>query len=300
MRKLNIYYLLVILSYGLITACSVNSTEVKTSSSMIRTVGIGENAMPIEKGSFTLEFFNERATTVDIITETYSYTEDELEITEHDTYGANVSDNLRYFGFNTRIGFDNYTEAKLGVFAGSIEDGHKRVTDYNSDGHDYSSYTTYSTDINGFHVGIKRLLTNYNEPHRVSLYLDGKYLKMYSDDIAKKYDGSSMEAKFAVIYGYLPDPETRTFPSIAIYSSVANTEREQTIDGIPLKKQPQAVGAEANLTLDIFRLYTIFSLGVEKELVDESTDDLNVYFGMKVGLQFNRLKHKKTTFKNFD
>ena len=289
MKKLNIYYLLVILSYGLITGCSINSTEVKTSSSLIRTVGIGENAMPIEKGSFTLEFFNERATTVDIITETYSYTEDEFGATEHDTYGATVSDDLRYFGFNTRIGFDNYTEAKLGVFAGSIEAGHKRVTDIDSEGYNNSSYTTYSTQINGFHAGIKRLLTNYNEPHRVSLYLDGKYLRMSSDDVAKKYDGSSMEAKFAVIYGYLPDPEKRTFPSIALYSSVASTEREQTIEGIPLKKQPQAIGAEANLTLDIYRVYTIFSLGVEKELVDKSTDDLNAYFGMKFGFHFNQI-----------
>jgi hypothetical protein len=290
MKKLKIYYLLTSLSIILFTGCSLNYTEVKSSSSLVRTVGIGENAMPIEKGSFALEFFNEEATTVDVITETYTHTGDIFEEDEQNIYGGVASDALRYYGFNARIGFDNYTEAKIGVFAGSIEGGHKRVVDYDNQGNDFSSYAEYNTNINGFHVGLKRLLTGYDEPHRISLYLEGRYLKTYSDGFSDKYDGTIMEAKLALIYGYLPNPDKRSFPSIAFYSNVANTEREETIEGIPLKKQPQAIGAEVNYSIDMYGVYTIISLGAEKEIVEKATDDINIYFGMKVGLHFNQLK----------
>ena len=36
--------------------------------------------------------------------------------------------------------------------------------------------------------------------------------------------------------------------------------------------------------------YMVFA-GLEKEIADKVTDDINSFVGMKVGLQFNRLKH---------
>ena len=293
MKKHKYLFLFTTISVLFFTGCSMNYTEIKSSSSMIRTVGIGENAMPIEKGSFTLEFFNEEATTVDVITETYSYSGDNFEEGEHNIYGGVSSDALRYYGFDTRIGFDNYTEFKIGIFTGSIDGGDKNVVNYDEHGNNNSYNVDYDTSISGVQVGLKRLLTEYNDPHRLSLYVEGRYLTTYSDGVSEKYDGKSMEGKLSLIYGYLANPDTRSFPSIAVYSSLANTEREATIDGIALEKQPQAIGVEANYSIDMYRVYTIISLGAEKEILEKATDDINVYFGIKLGLHFNQLSDQK-------
>lgn len=280
MKEGKIIFLLTILAIILFTGCSSNTTQrTLRSSSMLRTVGVGENSMPIDGGSFTLELFNDEATSIDMITETHivhtgeNAPEDELTIT-----GERVNDYCRYYGLNARYGIDNYTEGKIGVFIGSIKNGYKSQND------DPNLYTSLA----GFRFGLKRLLTHYDSPNRLSIFAEGKYFTTSSEDYADKYDGSIIEFKSALIYGYLADPSKRNFPSVSLYYSLANTKRDETIIGVSRKHQPQAIGVESNYSVDMGPVYYMVFVGMEKEIADITNNEMNAFFGMKVGIHFNR------------
>lgn len=292
MKRLLLLSLLVIISLVMFTGCSLFTEDRVSSSTMLRTVGIGESAMPIEAGSFAIEFFNDEATTVDAITETSLYSGNIFEPNDYYVSGGVVSKDCRYYGVNSRFGVANHTEGKIGFFGGSIENGYSSYDYYDENGQTNTNKMDFYTSIAGFQLGLKRLLTDYNNPHRLSLYVDGKYFTTSSENPSDKYDGENIEVKSAIIYGYLPNPALRNFPSLALYYSLSNTKRLETIPGVPLKKQPQAVGIEANYSLDMGPLYSIFSLGIEKEIADKASDDLNPYFGFKLGLHFNQLKSR--------
>ena len=287
MKNSRFLILLVIFSSLLFSACSTLSQRtVSETSSMIRTVGIGENSMPIDEGSYTLEFFNDEAIAVDMINETFIiyYGENSPE-NEHYISGKKTNQTLRTYGFNLRYGIDKYTELKLGYLTGEIKNG------YSSPSPNSNTINKSYTSLTGIQLGLKRLLTEYNNPHRLSLYADGKYFITSSESVADKYDGSNLEVKSALIYGYLSNPDIRSFPSIALYYSLAKTKRDNTIEGIPLKQEIRAYGLETNYTINMGPLYPIFSLGVEKDVDDsEIFDDLNYYFGVKLGLYFHRHK----------
>lgn len=287
MKKLLKISLLIGFSVLLFTGCSSNTNVVTNTrtSTMLRTVGVGENSMPIESGSYAFEFFTDEATSLNMISETFiTYTGENAPEDEHYASGVNVKEYCRYYGFNARYGISNYTEGKIGFYTGSFKSGYSGSTDY------YYSKDEFYTTIMGVHLGLKRLLTNYNSPHRLSIYGEGKYFTISSEDFADKYDGNVLEVKSALIYGYLPDPVTRNFPSISLYYSLANTKRDETVLGLPLKKQPQAVGLEANFSVDMGPVYYLAFVGMEKEIADKVTNELNTFFGMKVGLHFNKLK----------
>lgn len=282
--------ILTITAIMLLTGCTF-SRVASGSSVMVRTVGVGENSMPIDGKSFAFEFFSDPATSVDAIKKIYHLdVEDGVEEIEHLLSGRILSKNGRNYGFNLRYGIDNYTEVKVGIFGGSV---------HSKKGESYES--RYNTSFAGYQLGVKRLLVNYDNPHRVSLYAQGKYFKTSSttfrdysftpsEGFVDKYDGRNIEAKFALIYGYLPDPVIKNYPSVSLYYSLANTKRDETILGIPLKKSPNAMGLEANYSFDLKRLYYMLYVGTEKELVDKATGSLNSFFGVKVGIYFNRLK----------
>ena len=127
MKKNKLLILLVIFSSLLFTGCSSTLTNraVSLTSTMIRTVGIGENSMPIDKGSFTLEYFNDEAISVDLINETFvHYYGENAPENEHYISGKKTNDALRCYGFNVRYGIDNSTELKLGFLTGKIENGY--------------------------------------------------------------------------------------------------------------------------------------------------------------------------------
>ena len=134
------------------------------------------------------------------------------------------------------------------------------------------------------------MLSKYNEPQRLSLYLDGKYTSTSSRDAVSKYDGYVIEVKSALIYGYLAEPNKRTLPSLALYYSRAYTNRDETIPGIPLKNQTQAMGLEINVNVNLKHLYYLVALGIEKNLLENNAASLNSYFGVKLGINFNRKK----------
>lgn len=304
MKKSCILIMFTIFSLFLITACTGNTVTKRTSlkaSSMIRSIGIGENAMPIEAESFAIEFFNDEGISVDRIDEkVVSYTGtpvpgEELPEDEYSLTGRTSDKDFRSFGFNGRYGFDDYTELKVGFFTGSVKNGYSRSSSTVSNEYNESSTSgglgaKYYTSILGTQFALKQLLLDYNTPQRLSLYLNGRYTSTKSRDTVSRYDGNVIEVKSALIYGYLVDPLKRTFPSLALYYSRAYTYRDETIPGIPLKNQIEAVGLEANISVDLKHLYYLIYLGVEKDLAEDNDSGLNGFFGVKLGINFNRKK----------
>lgn len=300
MRKLNMLLLFTVLNLFLVTAYASNlsntsklssniTKRVKSqSSSMIRTMGVGENAMPIEEGSFTVEFFADQAISVDKINETtVIYTgepeaDEELPEDEYSLTACDTNKDLGNFGFNARYGLNNYTEFKIGIFGGSVKNGSQKSIPYGI------FKKAYFTNFSGYQFGLKQLLTDYNSPHRISLFAEAKLFTTSSKDAVAKYDGEIFEFKSALIYGYLENPGKRNFPSFSLYYSHANTKRDETIAPLPLKTQPKAIGLEANYNLDSGRFYCLFSLGAEKELGENNADSINTFWGLKLGVNFNR------------
>lgn len=286
MKKLQFLFLLSILAITLISGCAA---EKISSSSMIRTIGVGESAMPIEGGSFATEFFQNEATTIDVISATnpYDWSEPENNLPMS---GGKLSKRTDYSGFNFRFGFDNYTELKIGFFSGDVETGSQKFDVIDQDGNYFTRNTKFNTRFDGVQLGLKRLLTDYSNPQRVSLYLDGRYLVTKSEGIAGRYDGNNLEFKSALIFSYLKDPSFRTFPSFSLYYSLANTNRDYTITGIPAKRHPQAVGAEINVNLAYRALYANIAGGLEKEIDDKNSDNVEPYIKTTIGFKIKKNK----------
>lgn len=287
MKTLNVLFLLAIFSVVLFAGCATTRVS---SSAMIRTMGIGESAVPIEKNSFAIELFNDKSTTIDVISATNPFDWQDLE-SNHAMSGGKVSHHCRHYGFNLRFGLKKHTEIKLGFLKGSITNGNEEINAIDEDGNYLIRKTKFNSDFVGGQFGIKHLLTDYANPGRISLYLDGKHFITYSDGLAWDYDGRTIELKPALIFGYLKDPASRNFPSFSFYYSLANTNRDKTLRGIPANKNSQAIGAEANLNLAYGVMYTNLAFGVEKEIGHKATDEIRRYFGAKIGFHFKQKKN---------
>lgn len=286
MKKTIILFLLTIFSIVLFTGCT---TVNKVSSSyMVRSSGIGETAVPIGNHGFAVELFNDKATSIDVI----SVNKFQLGTEQFGEYyitSGKESQRDRYYGGNFRFGFGNYTELKLGLFQGSIYESPVDIDLLDESGNILSLYQERYTSFGGGHIGLKRLLTHHTNPHKLSLYVEGKRIRTETDGLAGKYDGINTEFKTALIYGYLRDTSSRNFPSLALFHSLANTQRSNTVDGIKANKHPQAIGAEINLNLALRMVYANLSTGIEKEIGhNKATDEIKPYFGVKFGVHFNR------------
>lgn len=282
MKKLTVLFLLTILGVVFFTGCSVDKTA---SSTMVRTLGIGETAMPMEAKSFGIEFVNERITAVDVISQ---HTRPGFIFSETTVSGtSSLKEHGRVSGFTLRVGLDDYTEIMGGVLDGSITDGYDRQTLVDEDGDSYQSTVDLNTIVRGYRLGFKRLLTNYQSPHIVSLFALGNQLNHYS--VLSRYNAKNFELKTALIYGYLPNAQRRNLPSLALFYTLANTNRKESIPSITKSKRPQAVGAEANVNLDLGPLNLNFAAGLEKEIAYASSNSgIKPYFGLKAGLILNR------------
>lgn len=287
MKKLNIVLIFTIFSLILITGCSSGKMH---SSVMSRTVGIGESALPIERGSFSIETFAENATNVDVISRIdlqywADIGTDELLI------DTNLNTESKFVGINGRYGFDNYTEVQIGLFIGETENSYNLLLNVNGDEEIYYDESSLNSTFSGGHIGIKRLLTDYNNPTRLSLYLEAREIHFTnSRDSMSKYNGRNTEFKSALILGYLDDPSSRNLPSVSLFYSLANTSRKSSISGLSADKHPQAIGAEANFNLAMGAIYANVSTGLEKEIVDKATDDLVYYSDFRIGFHFLRTK----------
>lgn len=276
MKKLNALLLVMIFAVMFLTGCGSNKIN-KTS--MLRTTGVCESALPIEQGSFAIETFLGTAASVDIYS---SVSSKELSALRREQFPSRSKSkgSAKVFGFNGRYGINNSTEVKIGFLA-SVPELDLIMSNSND----------RSTNFTGFEIGVKRLLTDYSNPVRLSLYLEGKRLNSSTkNELGDKYDGKSAEFKSAIICGYLEDPTHRTFPSVSLYYSLANASRNESIPNLPYKKQPQAIGIEANFNIDLAHLYANISAGLEKEFADKATNSFIPYAEIKLGLNLLRNK----------
>lgn len=283
MKKIKWLFIFIVFNVVIFTGCSNNDPA--SSSYMVRSAGLGETALPLAHKEFAFEIFNDKITTLDIIS--VNRVKDGPEEYE-DTYitSGKVSVRDRFYGVNFRLGYGNYTEIKLGLFQGSIFEIGRRFNVVDESNNLITLYQERYTPIKGAHLGLKRLLTHQTNPHKISLYLEGKRIITDTPSYAFIYDGRNLEFKSALIYGYLKNISSRNFPSLAIYHSIANTERKNSVSGISKKKHPQAIGGEVNLNLAYGMVYANISTGIEKEISYKSTDKIKPYWGIKFGLHF--------------
>lgn len=277
MKKSSVLLFLTIFSSLLFTGFSLNAMP---SNSTIRTLGVGESALPIEARSFAVEFSIDNAVTVDAITPTKLFSKT--------MSGAKVSADFRYQGYNIRYGIDNRTELKVGFLLGKIDESSFYIQAKDEEGEYSEQWISCDASIKGGVVGLKRLLTDFSNPQKVSLYLEGKYLNISNENLDKRYDGESFEFKLALINCYQSDPASRKFPSLSLYYSLANTNRDASFKGFPTKRHPQAIGAEINLNLTKNWFYSNFAFGLEKVIYDKPRVSVLPHFGATIGINFDR------------
>lgn len=284
--KINILLKISIFIFFIInlSACVFNSKIVKIdSSSMIRTIGLGETALPLEKNNHSLEFFNSPAISVDRVKYTeIDYADNENQEDEYILSNDETNSKLRYYGFNYRVGFDNFTELKLGLYRGRVREENIRVYG--------TTYKSTNTDIYGFQIGLKRLLSELNNPHKITFNTDFLYMKTNSNSEVEQYDGYILECKPALIYGYIKNNSNRSFPSLALFYSYTNTHRDNTLENLPLSNEFLAVGGESIFSLHLGHINPSLIVGAEKLLSEHSDNDFNFYFSLKVQFLLNYRK----------
>jgi hypothetical protein len=115
MKKLCMYLVLIGLGIIIFSGCSIVD---QSSSSVSRTIGLGEEALPIERGSFGIEVAFKKIRTLDkiYVTEYEVWDEDETEIS---VSGSNTTNSYIYNDFTLRLGLTDLDELSLGLLAGS-------------------------------------------------------------------------------------------------------------------------------------------------------------------------------------
>ncbi len=285
MKKFLSLFYLALLSSLLITGCANNDTA--SSSYMVRSSGLGETALPLEHEEFAFEIFNDKATSIDIIS-VNRITDRPEDYENYYITSEKVSNRDRYYGINCRFGLWNYTEIKLGLFQGSIFEIGRHLDIIDESGNQLDLYQERYTQFHGLHLGLKHLLTHYTNPHKVSLFIEGKQIITDTHGYASRYDGKNLEFKSALIYGYLKDTSSRNFPSIGVYHSIGNTKRQNSVEGIDAQKQTQAIGSEVNLNLAYGMVYANISTGLEKEIGHKTSNEIKPYWGIKFGVHFKK------------
>lgn len=260
-----------------LTACPYIAT-----SSMVRTVGLGEEAQPLNARTFALESSINTIKATDYISGYESETDETIKyfrIEKSNEIGPSVSANFR-------LGLGYYTEIKLGVITGSVEQKFD-----NSEFQSFSSEVialsdTSNTMVAGFLLGFKRLLTDRSEPSKVSLFFEGQHLKTSSKSFTKDYDGSINQFKSAILYGYVDPEYSHIIPNISLYYSLAHTDRKNTLR-IPSSRLIQSIGGELNLNINYSVLYFNIYGGFEKDFGANASSSLIPYLGTRAGLRFD-------------
>lgn len=249
---------------------------------MVRTVGLGEEAQPLNARTFALESSINTIKATDYISGYESETDETIKyfrIEKSNEIGPSVSANFR-------LGLGYYTEIKLGVITGSVEQKFD-----NSEFQSFSSEVialsdTSNTMVAGFLLGFKRLLTDRSEPSKVSLFFEGQHLKTSSKSFTKDYDGSINQFKSAILYGYVDPEYSHIIPNISLYYSLAHTDRKNTLR-IPSSRLIQSIGGELNLNINYSVLYFNIYGGFEKDFGANASSSLIPYLGTRAGLRFD-------------
>lgn len=285
MRKLFMYFFLMGFGILMFSGCSIVD---ESSSSVSRTIGLGEEALPIGRGSFGIEVSFKKIRMLDkiYVTEYESYDEDDEN--EISVTGSNTSDSYLYNDYTLRLGLTDLDELSLGLLAGS--EGGTNTYSYSSGEDTTTKKFECRTNLTGFKVGYKRLLSNPEKPLRVSMFVSLSRNSFDSTGQAAEYDAKSIETRAAILLGVQDDLHKRTsYPTLAIYHSSAHTERNKSIPGISREKHPQSIGAEMLYTLQLGPVYSSVTAGVESQIVGEDEIDATQYhIGFKLGIKLGK------------
>lgn len=252
-------------------------------SQMIRTVGLGEEATPLNTRTLALESSINTLKASDYITK---FKPDGDDAIYYFKSGKSNEENV-YGSFNIRLGMGNHTEVKLGVLSGGISQRYVNTEAQALNGEVITFSDTSSTKIFGFQYGIKRLLTDYSEPYKISLFLEGQHFNTISRAATNIYDGKVNQFRTAMLLAYVFPENPNVVPNLSFYYSLAHSERASTFADIPLEKNIQSAGSELNLNLNYLVFYFNIYGGMEREFGPHTSNSLITYLGSRAGLRFD-------------
>ncbi len=284
MKKFCIYLLFVVLGLIITSGCSIVD---KSSSSVSRTIGLGEEALPIQKHNLGIEISIKKIRMLDKIYMT-EYTVNDQAETEIDISGNNENSSNLYSDYTVRFGLTDIDEISLGFLRGS--EGSTSKYSHTSDGVTTTKEFECRTKYTGIKLAYKRLLSQPENPMRLSVFMSVAKIIFDSTGDAARFDAESLETRAAILVGLNDDlMDRKSYPTLAIYHSSAHTERNETIPGIPKQRSPQSIGAELLYNIDFGYLYTAISGGAEQQIAGDIEDDSLIYqMGFKIGLKLGK------------
>lgn len=280
MKNILANLLLAVVGVVMVSGCSVVD---ESTSSVLRTSGLGEEALPLETKHFAIEVSMQDAKILDKI----NYREYEYAFTDENDIvvtGANIAEPASIWDFKLRLSLSKLSELSLGIVSGKegATNTYSSTVNGETTENTFNNYTHYK----GFTVGYKRLMTKWENPTKLSLFVSGTYIDFSSEGVAEEYDADSFETKAALLFGIHPNLEKRTsYPTFSIYHATANTYRIKTIPGIPKDKNVQTIGSELLYTLKFKATYLAVNGGIEKQLNYNYNDNgVSYHLGFKIGL----------------
>jgi len=270
--------ILAITSLLFLTGCPYLAT-----STMVRTVGLGEEAPPLGYKAIAIEVTSDNVKATDYIAKYFPDGEEGITYySRGESYeiGFSLSGNLRF-------GISNYTEIMIGLFNGYVSPEFTNTEAVAMNGEVTTFSDLASTNITGIQLGVKHLLTDYSEPYKISIFLEGQRFYSISDDETNVYDGTINQFRTALLCAYVSPKIPYLVPNLSLYYSVAHTRRNSTFADIPLKRSIPSLGGELNLNLNYSVFYINLYGGIEKEYGLNKSNNLTNYLGSSVGLRFN-------------
>ncbi|MBI9031253.1 hypothetical protein JEZ13_04535 [bacterium] len=275
--------ILVIISLLFLTACPYLST-----STMVRTVGLGEEAPPLGHKTIALEATIDELKATDYIAKYMPDGDEGLTYYSTGKYNEKGPSN----SCNLRFGIGNYTEFMLGCFAGYFNQDLNNTEAVAMNGEVITLSGSSATNIQGLQLGVKRLLTDYSEPHKISMFFEGQRFSTVSYNKTNDYDGTINQFRTAILFAYVSPKIPYIVPNLSLYYSMANTKRKNTFADIPLTRNIQSLGGELNLNLNYSVFYVNLYGGMEKEFSLNKSNNQITYLGSRAGLRFNYSRSK--------
>ncbi len=263
-------------SLFLLTACTSTS-----SSYMFRSLGLGENVLPIEKRDFAAEYFNSPVKATDFIIQESANNNEEITYYNNSGKAAN---NGRAQGINFRFGMGNKSELKIGLITGKIYKGNWQIDLTSNNGEILPLDGNSETSFRGVQVGFKYLVTEYSDKEQLSLFLEASTIQTNSNKLTSAYDGYVREVNTALIFGYVLSDYL--VPNISTFYSYTNTNRANTLASLPSTRNLHSIGGEINLNLNYGLFYANLYTGIQKNFSGSISAQLVEYTGTRVGLHF--------------
>lgn len=279
------FVLFIFLAVGLVIISGCSMVE-RSTSSVLRTAGLGEEALPLEAHHFAIETSVQTMRFLDKIYYTeyeWVYDPENLDVVAE---GRNLSGSISVMDAKLRLSLSARDELSLGFLSGK-EGGETTTSSSTVNGVTTEREFTCQTSYTGFKVGYKRLLSDWESPTKVSMFVSLASISFASSGKASMYDAKSWETKAAILIGQHSNLEKRTsYPTISFYHASAHTNRDKTVVGISKEKHPQTFGAELLYTIDFGFIYSALNAGVENQFTYTGGEDgLNYHLGFKIGIK---------------